>query len=121
MFLDTVHYKDMPEESWSILDIVTRQVTWIIVDFGVPDCCIKIEKEMNPQNSNSCRIKFWILDYIFFGITQWGPSYYMSYQLVRDCTDKLGRKTEEFSSVSEAVPEIKRELLRIFDCLIKND
>lgn len=121
MFLNTVHYKDMPDESWSVLDIVTKQVTWIIVDFGVPDCCIKIEKEKNPQNSNSCRVRFWILGYIFFGIIWWGKTTDTAYQLVRNCTNKRTREIEAFMSVSEAMPEIKKELLRIFDEVIKND
>ena len=122
MFLDTIHYKDMPDESWSILDITIKRVTWIIVDFGVPDCCIKIEKLTNPQNyNNNCLVKFWILSYIVFGITWNSQKEYATYQLVCDCTNRLSRKTEAYSSVSEAIPGIKRELLRIFDCLIKND
>ncbi len=121
MFLDTIHYKDMPDESWSVLDITIKRVTWVIVDFGVPDCCIKIEKLTDSQNNNKCMVKFWILGYLLFGITWNGQKDYAIYQLVCDCTNRLSRKTEAYSSVSGAMPGIKRELLRIFDEVIKKD
>jgi carbon starvation protein CstA len=111
----------MPDESWFILDIVTKQVTWIIVDFGVPACCIKIDKIVNPQDNNCCLVKIWILGYLFFGIIWWGKTTDTAYQLVRNCTNKRTREIEAFMSVSEAMPGIKEELLRIFDEIIKND